>query len=143
MLRTKLRNQFLEKRTSEAKLKYNKQRNRCDSWIRKAKRNDCKSLDLNDVNDNKKFWITVKTLCCNKIKSSDCNGIWTQNHLVRKRALNHLTKPAKNCSVWLNGWVFVYELSVCGFKSRCSYLNFKYRGCFKQRVPWISGNYRV
>ena len=25
-------------------------------------------------------------------------------------------------SVWPNGWVFVYELSGCGFKSRCSHL---------------------
>ena len=24
--------------------------------------------------------------------------------------------------VWLNGWVFVYELSGCGFESRCSHL---------------------
>ena len=24
--------------------------------------------------------------------------------------------------VWLNGWVFVYELSVCGFESRCCHL---------------------
>ena len=23
------------------------------------------------------------------------------------------------CPVWLNGWVFVYELSICGFQSRC------------------------
>ena len=26
--------------------------------------------------------------------------------------------------VWLNGWVFLYELSGCGFESRCSDLNF-------------------
>ena len=26
-------------------------------------------------------------------------------------------------SVWLNGWVFVSELSGCGFESRCSHLN--------------------
>ena len=26
--------------------------------------------------------------------------------------------------VWLNGWVFVYELSNCGFESRCSHLNY-------------------
>ena len=26
-------------------------------------------------------------------------------------------------SVWPNGWVFVYELSGCGFESRCSHLN--------------------
>ena len=38
---------------------------------------------------------------------SDSNGIRTHNHLVRKRTLNHL-----------NGWVFVYELSCCGFESR-------------------------
>ena len=25
--------------------------------------------------------------------------------------------------VWLNGWVFLYELSSCGFESRCSRLN--------------------
>ena len=29
--------------------------------------------------------------------------------------LNHLKRP-----VWLNGWVFVYELSGCGFESSCS-----------------------
>ena len=45
--------------------------------------------------------------------------------------------------VWLNGWVFVYKLSGCGFKSCCCYLNFRYRACFKQGVPSHSGNYRV
>ena len=39
---------------------------------------------------------------------SDCN--WTRTH-------NHLVWP-----VWLNGWVFVYELSGCGFESSCSHL---------------------
>ena len=39
--------------------------------------------------------------------------------------------------------VFVYELNGCGFESRCSYLNFRYRACFEQGVPWHSGNYRV
>ena len=28
--------------------------------------------------------------------------------------------------VWLNGWVFVYELSCCGFESRCSLLKRHY-----------------
>ena len=27
-------------------------------------------------------------------------------------------------------------------KSRCRHLNFKYRSCFEQGVPWHSGNYR-
>ena len=46
-------------------------------------------------------------------------------------------------SVFLNGWVFVYELSGCGFKSSCSDLNFRFCGCFEQEVPFHSGNYRV
>ena len=27
------------------------------------------------------------------------------------------------CPVWINGWVLIYELSGCGFESRCSHLN--------------------
>ena len=46
-------------------------------------------------------------------------------------------------SVWLNGWVFVYELSGCGFESSCSHLYFRFRACFEQGVPWHSDNYRV
>ena len=52
---------------------------------------------------------------------SDRNGTGTHNHLVRKRTLNHLA----------NGWVFIYELSGCGFESRCSHLNCRYRTCFE------------
>ena len=62
MQRTKLRNQFLKKKTSEAKLKYNKQRNLCVSMLRKAKSNHYENLVLNDINDNKKFWTAVKPL---------------------------------------------------------------------------------
>ena len=50
---------------------------------------------------------------------SGCNRTQIHNHLVCKRKLNHLAKL-----VWLNGWVFIYELSVCGFKCCCSHLNF-------------------
>ena len=53
MLRTKLRNQLLKKRTLEARTKYNKQRNICVSLVKKAKRNYYKNLDQKDVNDNK------------------------------------------------------------------------------------------
>ena len=40
----------------------------------------------------------------------------------------------------LNCWVIVYELSGCGFKSRCCHLNFRYCTCFEQGVLWHSGN---
>ena len=45
--------------------------------------------------------------------------------------------------VWLNGWVFIYELSGCGFESSCSHLNCWFCTCFEQGVPWNSSNYRV
>ena len=36
-------------------------------------------------------------------------------------------------------WVFVYELSGSGFESSCCHLNFRFRPCFEQGVPWDSG----
>ena len=61
--------------------------------------------------------------------------------------MHRTDKYSQHCSimwpVWLNGWVFVYELSGCGFVSRCSHLIFRYAACFKQGVPWYSGNCRV
>ena len=59
-------------------------------------------------------------------KQIDCNGTQTHNHLL-----------------WLHVWVFVYELSDCGFQSRSSYLYFRYCTCFEQGVPWHWGSYRV
>ena len=38
--------------------------------------------------------------------------------------------------------MFVYEVSGCGFESRCSHLNFRFYAHFNQGVPWHSGNYR-
>ena len=83
MLRTKLRNQFLKKRTSEAKLKYRKQRNLCVTSLRKAKRNYNENLNLNDINDHKKFWTAVKPLCYNKIKSMENITLDENGKLVR------------------------------------------------------------
>ena len=34
--------------------------------------------------------------------------------------------------LWLNDWLFVYELSGCGFESSCNHLNFRFRACFEQ-----------
>ena len=46
-------------------------------------------------------------------------------------------------SVWLYGWVFLYEPSGCGFESSCSSLNFRFTACIEEVVPWYSGIYRV
>ena len=37
--------------------------------------------------------------------------------------------------------MFVYKLSGSGFESSCSYLNFRFRACFEQGIPWKSSNY--
>ena len=42
-------------KTSEAKAKYNKQRNICVSLTAKAKRNYYENLDLNNIRHNKTF----------------------------------------------------------------------------------------
>ena len=43
--------------------------------------------------------------------------------------------------IWLNSWVFVYELSESGFESHCNHLNFRYHACFGKGVSCHSGNY--
>ena len=45
--------------------------------------------------------------------------------------------------VWSIRWVFVYELSGCGFESSWNHLNFRFHACYEQGVPWHSRNYRV
>ena len=71
MLRKKLRNQFLKKKTLEARAKDKNRINLCVSLVEKPRRNYCKYLHLKDINDVKKFLDTVKALLCNKIKSVD------------------------------------------------------------------------
>ena len=42
-----------------------------------------------------------------------------------------------------NEWHSNADLSGYGFGSRCCYLNFRYRPCFEQGVPWHSGDCKV
>ena len=53
---------------------------------------------------------------------TDFNWTRTQNHLVRKRTLNHLTKLA--ILAILAKWLSVHELSGCGLESSYSQLDF-------------------
>ena len=39
-----------------------------------------------------------------------------------KMSINSVKNYQKQEIFWLNGWVFVYELSGCGFESCCSHL---------------------
>ena len=59
------------------------------------------------------------------------------------RTDNYLEHSSAIWSIWPNGWGFVYELSGSGFESSSRHLHFRFWICFKQEVPWHSGNYRV
>ena len=60
-----------------------------------------------------------------------------------KLQISHLlwARNSFDCSVWLNGWMFVYELSGCGFKSTWSNLSFRFRACLEQGFLLHSCNY--
>ena len=66
------------------------------------------------VNPHPLVFLNVKELLARSSRHiwslSGSNVIRTYNHLVHKRP------------IWLNGWVFVYELPGCGFESRCCHL---------------------
>ena len=68
MLQNKLRNQFVKKKTLEARAKVNNRRNICVSLVEKPKQNYYQNLDLRNINDITKLWDTVKLLFSNKIK---------------------------------------------------------------------------
>ena len=71
MKRSKLRNNFLRKKTEETCKLYVKQRNKCVSLLKKAKKEYYQNLDEKNVIDNKKFWKTVKPLLSDKSVSRE------------------------------------------------------------------------
>ena len=73
---------------------------------------------------------------------------YSQNIQARTYSQMHCTDKYSQYSsvIWpvcLNGWVFIYELSGCGFESSYSHLIFRFCTCSEQWVPWHSGNYKV
>ena len=89
----------------------------------------------------------------------DCSWTRTHNYLVwihsemlawHDKNIQSNTRTGKYSQhssiiwpVWLNGWMFAYELSGYEFESSCSHLNFKFCAYFEQEVPSHPGNYRV
>ena len=61
MKRSQLWNVFLNKRTLESQVAYNKQRNYCTILLRKKKQNYFENSDTSKISDNKIFLETVKT----------------------------------------------------------------------------------
>ena len=66
MIRSRMRNRFLKHRSHENRSLFQKQRNKCVSLLRKAKKEYFSSLIINKVEDNKSFWKIVKPFLSNK-----------------------------------------------------------------------------
>ena len=77
-------------------------------------------------------------ICCSK-HIRDMIRTYSQMHRTDKYSQHR----SVIWPVWVNGWVFVCELSGCGFWSRRNHLNFRYSACFEKGAPWHSDNYRV
>ena len=66
MTRSRLRNKFLSNPSSINESNYEKFRNYCTNLVRKEKRKFYSNLKIELINDNKKFWKTVRPLFLEK-----------------------------------------------------------------------------
>ena len=69
--RSRQKNNFLRKKIKKPRKLYVKQRNKCVSLLKKAKKEYYQNLDEKNVIDNKKFWKTVKPLLSDKSVSRE------------------------------------------------------------------------
>ena len=82
MLRSKLKNNFNNKRTETAKIAFKKQRNHCTSLFRKAKREYYRNLNPSKVSDNKLFWKMIKPAFSDKKLSKDHITLIENNEII-------------------------------------------------------------
>ena len=111
-------------------------------WHATCFRLNLHSIDFSDIPPvlSKEFLDIQATIQCRFTLKRVDDMIITYSQMQRT------DKYSQHCSitwsVWVNGWVFLYRQSGCGFESHC-HLNFRYRPSFEQGVPWHSGNYKV
>ena len=66
MKRSRLKNKFHKYPNNTNILRYNQQRNYCVNLTRRIKTAYYSNLDIKNVNDNKKYWDTIKPCFSNK-----------------------------------------------------------------------------
>ena len=71
MKRSKLRNTFNKKRSSENWQNYKRQRNICSNILKSTKKTFFETLNTNEITDNRKFWKTVKLFFTDKCKTTN------------------------------------------------------------------------
>ena len=83
MMRTKLRNIFLQNSNEENSMRYTKQINFCVSLLRKTKKRYYENQNEKFVVDNKLFWKTVKPLLSDNVAGNDVIHLIENNELVK------------------------------------------------------------
>ena len=79
MKRSKLRNTFNKKRSSENWQNYKRQRNICSNILKSTKKTFFETLNINEITGNRKFWKTVKPFFTDKCKTTN-NIILTEKN---------------------------------------------------------------
>ena len=88
MQRSRYKNSYFKNKTVENWERYRKQRNDCVKATKKAKREYFEKLNVKTINDNKKFWRTVKPFFTDKQKKSDKIILVENNDIITDNARN-------------------------------------------------------
>ena len=82
MYRSRLKNVFNKSRTPKTWDSFKKQRNFCVNLLRKTKKEYFENTNVKDINDNKKFWKTIKPFFSNKGLNTNKLMIIAKNNLI-------------------------------------------------------------
>ena len=84
MVRSKLKNCWLNERSDENKARYNRQRNYCLSLLRVKKKRYFADLEESNITDARKFWKTVKPFFSNKSSKSVTYTLVENNDIIKE-----------------------------------------------------------
>ena len=70
MTRSALKSRLYRNFTSYNNMMYRKQKNYCSRLYKKERKSFYEKLDVKNINDNKKFWKTIKPFLSEKVSSS-------------------------------------------------------------------------
>ena len=104
--RSKLRNNYLKKKTDANRTIYKKQRNYCVSLFKKSKTNYYANLDEKKVSDNKLFWKVIKPSLSDKSCAKE------QINLVeRGEILKPDLETAEGLNIFFGNIVKIFEIN--------------------------------
>ena len=114
MRRSSLRNKYLKYKTPDLHRAYKRQKNYTNRLLKKEKKHYFYNLDLNNLTDNKKFWLTMKPLL-----GSNNHGVRTINLVEKEEVIADDARIAEKFNNF-----FVDSVSNLELKQNSSILNY-------------------